>query len=273
MNELTDVLLGSGIDLKAEEAALLNRHNPSARHQADAAFKSNLVNSFNLFGSNLSGGGPAFTNTHVLSQNVPGDRNSFYGAGTFNQPPGPYQSKEERADADRKRALQKKLERRQYHLNEPFLHIAAVQRRMKRKAHEHQVTMPATGLLSSTSRTGQPTEIAVTGPDKNEVVVTLKGQDLLYVDAPLVEILTLLSLAAEERLRTFVEGAAALAKGRRTGSHGVVPAKLVDLATGDGTFESVNSLPTPGNSAVSPKTNPLKRMLKLHCHIIKLNMY
>lgn len=272
MNELTDVLLGSGIDLKAEEAALLNRYNPATPQQADAAFTSNLANSFNLHGSNLPSGGPAPPNTNVLSQNIPGDRSSFYGAGTFNQPPGLYQSKEEQANADRKRAIQRKIERRQYHLNDPFLFTSWVQRRIAKQAHEHQITMPNTGLLSSTNRTGEPTEIAVTGPDKNEAIVTLKGQDLLYLDAPLVEILTLFSLATEKRLGALVGNAATLAKGRRIGSHGVVPADLLDLVTGDGAFETVNSLPTPGNSAVSPKTNPLKRMLKLRrpCNLSNL---
>ena len=265
LHELTDVLLGSGIDLKAEEAALLSRYNPSAQQQADAAFTSNLANSFNFSGSTFPGGGTAAANINMLSQNIPGDKNSFYGAGTFNQPPGLYQSQEDQANADRKRALQRKLERRQYHLNDPFLFTSLVHQRMEKQARIDKVLVPTTGLLSSTHRTGPPTEIAVTGPDKNEAIVSLKGQDLLYLDAPLVEILTLVSLATEKRLGEIVGDAATLAKGRRIGSHGAIPADLVDLATGDGAFDTVNSLPTPGNSAVSPKTNPLKRMLKLRC--------
>lgn len=258
MNELSDVLISSGVDLKAEEAALLNQFVAPGKQQAETSFSTNLSNSFNSFESNFSGGYIP-SNVNVLSQNVPSDRSSFYGAGTFNQPPGPYQSQEDRAESDRKRANKVKLERRQYHLNTPFLFAAWLQRRLTDQAHKNQVIIPTTGLLSSTNQSGQ--EVAVAGPDKHELIVTLKGEDLLYHDAPLVEILTLISLAAEERVKAVVEDAATLANGRRIGSHGIVPADLTDLAVGGEAFESVTALPTPGNSAVSPKSNSLKREL------------
>lgn len=263
MNELTDVLLGSGVDLKEEEAALLGRFNHNNQQQSDSSFSSGLPTPFNSFGSNASGTTTANNSYNVLSQNLPGDRSSFYGAGTFNQAATPYQSVEDRAEIERRRAIRRKAERRQYHLNDPFLLTGWVLRRITDLSQSMQVVVPNTGLLNSTNHIGQVTEIAVTGPDNNEVLTTLKGQDLLYQDSPLVEILTLVSLAAGERVRAVVEDAAALAKGRRTGSHGVVPADLADLAVGTGDFESVTALPTPGNSAVSPKTNPLKRKPKL----------
>lgn len=265
MNELSDVLLGSGVDLKEEEAALLGRFSHNNQHQADRSFPSGLPTPFNSFGSNVSSAATAtaYHGYNVLSQNVPGDRGSFYGAGTFNQAATPYQSVEDRAEYERKWAIRRKAERRQYHLNDPFLLAGWVQRRIDKITHDKEVAVPNAGLLSSTNATGQVTEIAVTGPDGNEVLTTLKGQDLLYLDSPLVEILTLISLATSERMRALVEDAAALAKGRRIGSHGVVPADLTDLAIGAGDFESVTALPTPGNSAVSPKANPLKRRPKL----------
>lgn len=256
MNDLADVLTSSGVDLKAEEAALLNRYNAPSQQQTETSFSTKMSNSFNSFESNSSGGyNPPRVN--MMSSNVPGNRSSFYGAGTFNQPPGPYQSQEDRADSDRKWANKRKLERRQYHLNDPFLFAGWLQRRLTEQARKNSVSMPTTGLLSSTNQSGQ--EVAIAGPDNHEMIVTLQGEDLLYHDAPLVEILTLLSLAAEERLRAIVEDAATRAKGRRIGSHGVVPADLADLAVGSEAFESVTALPTPGHSAVSPKSNPLKR--------------
>ncbi|MCJ1263789.1 hypothetical protein MMC22_003659 [Lobaria immixta] len=256
MNELADVLISSGVDLKAEEAALLNRFNAPSQQQSETSFSTKNQSSFSSFESNSSGGNiPPSVN--VLSPNVPGDRSSFYGAGTFSQPPGPYQSRGDRAESDRKRTNKIKLERRQYHLNDPFLLTGWLQRRLTEQAHKNQVIIPTAGLLSSTNQSGQ--EVAVAGPDKHEMIVTLKGEDLLYHAAPLVEILTLLSLAAEERLRAMVEDAATCANGRRIGSHGIVPADLADLAVGSEAFESVTALPTPGNSAVSPKSNPLKR--------------
>ncbi len=254
MNELSDVLLGSGVDLREEEAALLNRHNTSYS-QPDASFAAYPSNSFDSFGSNTA----RPDRYNVLSQNLPGDRNSFYGAGTFNQPAAPYLPVAQQAETEKQAAIRRKAEQRQYHLNDPFLYAGCVQKRLSKQSHAQQVAIPSFGVFNPKS--SQPVQVAVAGPDKHERILSLTGQDLLYHDVPLTEILTLLSLAAEERLHTLVEDAAALAKGRRVGSHGVVPADLTELAVGEGTFETVNCLPTPSNSAVSPKSNPLKRML------------
>ena len=268
MNELTDVLLGSGIDLKEEEAALQQPRLP---------FSADHTSSYNAFDSNVSSTGANSINRNLnfLSRNFPADRNSFYGAGTFNQPTAPYQSTEERAASDRRKAIRRRAERRQYHLNNPFLYAGLLQRRIARQADRMHVSVPTTGLLSPRNPSSRPTEVAVMGPDKHEVLTVLTGQDLLYQDSPLVQILTLLSLATQERLRTLVEDAATLAKGRRLGTHGAVPAELADLAIGDGAFESVAALPTPGNSAVSPKSNPLKRMIMIRhtctCHTDLIN--
>lgn len=261
MNELTDVLLGSGVDLKEEEAALVNRYNHWSQPQTNASFSSNSATFFNSSGIQGSNTGTysAPRDFDTLSQNVPGDKSSFYGAGTFNQPATHYQSVEEIVEEQRKKALRRKNEIRQYHLNDPFLLASTVIRHINKHSQSMQVTVPQHGLYSN-PHSQRVQEVVVSGPDKNEVMVALKNQDLLYLDSPLVELLTLLSLATEERIRTLVEDSATLAKGRRIGSHGVVPSDLVDLAIGNGTAEPVNALPTPGNSAVSPKSNPLKRM-------------
>ena len=261
LNELSDVLLGSGVDIREEEAALVNRyHQSNANH-----ITNNAGSSFNSSGSNGAGTGiySAGNSFNMLSQNPAGDRDNFYGGGSFSQPVVPYQSAEERAEEELRRDMRKKAERQQYHLNEPFLSGATVQRSLDKHSHRMQVNHPKTGLLTSNGQQTRPIEIAVAGPDKNEVITTLRGQDLLYENAPLVEFLTLISLATQDRMRAIVEDSAAIAKGRRTGSHGVVPLELADLAVGNGSVESIAALPTPGNSAISPGTNPLKRMLSL----------
>ena len=259
MNDLSDVLMGTGVDLREEEAALLNRHNNLYQPQPEPYYGSNMPNSFDSFGSSTAG--PDRYN--VLSQNVPGDRNSFYGAGTFNQPAAPNQPVAQLAETEKQAAYRRRAEHRQYHLNNPFLYAGPVQKRLVKQSYSQQVTIPRSKMF--TSANSQPVQLAVAGPDKQERIVSLTGQDLIYDDAPIAEILTLLSLAAEERLRAVVEDAAALAKGRRIGSLGVVPLDLAKLAVGDGTYETVNTLPTPSNSAISPKSNPLKRMLDFGC--------
>ena len=260
MNELSDVLLGSGVDLREEEAALVNRNN--AQQPQDTSFNFQFSNSFNSTGSGsppILSFPPRIDYNHY-SNNVPGDRSSFYAAGPFNQPAVPYQPPEQRAKKEREKAERKKAETRQFHLNAPFLYTGPLRLRVDKHTHAEHLKPIIHGHYEAKGNKG-PTQVLVSGPDHHERLVVLTGQDLITTDSPWVEILTLLSLAAEERIRGFVEDAAALAKSRKIGSEGVVPADLQDLAVGDGKAETVPALPTPSNSAVSLKGNPLKRML------------
>ena len=250
INELGDVLAGSGVDLREEEAALLAYGRPGQQRQ-DTGYGGG---SFNSFGSSYKT--PA---DNFYSSNVPGDRNSFYGAGTFNQAAEPYRSSEQIAAEEEKKAIRRKAEIKSYHLNDPFIEGGSLSRRVYRQAQNMQVHVAQQGLLANVSRQNVAQRLLVHGPDKNETLKVVKGESLLNAEGPYVEILTLLSLAVEERMRGLVEDAATLAKGRRVGSHGIVPVELTDLATGEGATETANGLPTPGNSAVSPKSNPLKR--------------
>ena len=259
MNELTDVLLGSGVDLREEDAALVRRSNVQ---QQNTSFNSQLTGSFNTTGS----GSPPNLNLlpnidyNHYSNNFPGDQASFYGAGTFNQPAVPFQSFEARAKKEREQAEHRKAERRQYHLNNPFLYTGPLQRRVEKQVRMNHLAANTSGHYRP-SGNNLPVQMAVSGPDKQERIEVLTNQHLITLDSPWVEILTLLSLAAGERIRGFVEDAAAIAKTRKIGSQGIVPADLQDLAIGVGKVETVPALPTPSNSAVSPTTNPLKRML------------
>ena len=256
INELGDVIAGTGIDLREEEAALVN-YNKGGQQRQDGGYGANLPHSFNSLGTN-------YTAPNYYSNNVAGDRNSFYGAGTFNQPAEPPKSTEEIEAKARKKALRRKAEIKSYHLNDPFLAPKLLLRLVGKLAQNNQVLVPTTGLIQNQSKPGAlPRKVIVQGPDRNEVLKMVTTGDYLTTDSPYVEVLSLLSLATEERLRGLVEDAAALAKGRRTGSSGIVPIELSDLATGKGPSETVTGLPTPSNSAVSPTSNPLKRMLVL----------
>lgn len=248
MNELSDVLMGSGVDLKEEEAALF-------RYSQDTP---NLGNSFGHTQPAPSNN-PAHSHVNHYSPNVPGSRDSFYGAGTFSQPATQYQSAEAMAEAAKKQGIRRKAEMEQYHLSNPFLYTGKLRQRMTVKARNERVQIPQSGLYHAQGQ--QEVQQIVMGPDKHERLVALKGEDLLNHDAPLVDILTLISLATEERLHSLIEDAGALAVERRRGASGVVPAEFLDVAAVNGEVETATGLPTPGNSAVSPKANPLKRML------------
>lgn len=239
VNDLTDVISGSGIDLKVEEENLITYSRPS---------RQTLDNNHNSFDSR----------NNFYSHNVPGGRDTFYGAGTFNQPAGPPKSAEEIAKEARQRVMRRRAEIKSYHLNEPFVYAACLKQRLDNQAMNAQAKVPTHGVYLA--RPGAaPKQLVVYGPDKNEVLKMVSGQSLLANESEYVEFLSLLSLAAEERIRGLVEEAAILAKGRRVGSHGIVPADMIDLAVGKGATETANGLPTPGNSAVSPTGNTLKR--------------
>lgn len=248
INDLGDVMVGSGIDLREEEAALLGSYNRPGQQRQDTGY-----------GVNMSNNGPSYQypKTNLYGQHVPGDRDTFYGGGTFNQQPVADQSADDIAAETRKRALRRTAEIRSYHLNNPFLSEGCVKRRLYKQASGMQVTVPTSGLL--TSQPGHAArQIALQGPDRNEVLRLVQGEDILQLDATLVDLRSLISLAAEERIRGLVEDAATLAKGRRIGSHGLVPAGLADLANGNGASGAVSM---PGNSGASPKDKPLKRTL------------
>ncbi|KAL9100952.1 MAG: hypothetical protein Q9163_003737 [Psora crenata] len=263
LNELGDVLFGAGVDLREEEAALLRSKD---NHNQPMSFEDQLREAS---GANANARYP-FPRDNFYSQNLPSDRGSFYGAGSFNQAPQPEQSAEDIAEAERKRALRKQAEIRQYHLNKPFLQTGSLQRRIHKEAHNMQVQIPGeNAVLKPTQPRIAPQQITVNGPDGHEVLKTVKGEPLLGLRNSLVDILTLISLATEERLRVLVEDVATLAIGRRIGSHGLIPADMTDLAAGQGAGRPANGLLTPSNSAVSPKANPLKRMISLTSSIVE----
>ena len=250
MNELSDVLMGSGVDLKEEEAALLGRQGQDV---------SGIGNSFTSAQSGPTSH-PTRNSFNIYSSNVPGSRDTFYGAGILNQSAMPYQYAEEMADRAKEQSIRRRNDIKQYHLNQPFLLGRKVEQRISLKCQSEGVQMPMKGMFYAQGQ--QETQQIVFGPDKHERLVTLKGEALLNHDAPLGEILSLISLAAEERIHTLIEDAAALAVERRRGSSGIVPPEFWDIAAVDRAVDAAIGLPTPGNSAVSPKANPLKRMLE-----------
>lgn len=199
INDLGDVLVGSGIDLREEEAAMYR----SMPEQPARPYP--------------------FPRDHYYSPHVPGDRSSFYGAGTFNQ--APYQSSESIIEAEKKRAVRRREEIRQYHLNQPFLLTGNLRRRFDREKNKNHVRFDDSGLWTPRAPMA-PREYHIVGPDGNHVLRLLHQQDILQKDTTLAEILALISLATEERLRVLIEDAALLARERKSGSLGMVPPDL-----------------------------------------------
>jgi hypothetical protein len=208
VNNISDVLTGSGIDLRAEEDNLLQNYR-SFNSQTSGTTASPHT-SFNNWGQQPGHG--AFQGTGALSQDM-----------TEEQQKAEFVRKHEQAA----RILN---ESAQQPLTDPFLAANVLRHRTAKRAYEHGIQVNVDGLFDKIpDKAGPVTRTAQAGAN-GEQIVGLEAASLLNQNAPLVEILTLLSLAAEERIRTVVEEAFALSQGRQNTSHGIIPPQMLDIA-------------------------------------------
>lgn len=122
-------------------------------------------------------------------------------------------------DLKHKTAARAKAEASQHHLENPFLWGNGMRRRMEKVAGEVGVLVPLDGLFDRVNHN------PLTNPTAPSV---------LNRNSPLEPILSLLSLATNERLRGLLEDSYGLARGRQLGTDGVVPPEWADLAVGVG---------------------------------------
>jgi hypothetical protein len=242
--ELTDVLASSGIDVKEEEAYLTHSYAPSSL-QAQQPQRPQLPVLNTSFTSQVSTPGTMSAGTSFdLSQARPlSTQESSYTAEPATQPPLPFKDPNEPTREDTQAAR-----RAQYHLQDPFLLTKVLEQKLQKRGFELGVRIPTEGLFHPVS--GRPqSQLEVIGPDGSSTV--RRGQTIMNQEgAPLVDVLTLMSLCCEERLRMVIEYASSLSKSRRLHSHGDVPTEWKDVAA-----------PVPPlDSAVSPKTVSLKRI-------------
>jgi hypothetical protein len=250
-----DVLANAGVDLRAEESFAMSFHT--------GAFNSQPI--FSQNGPNPTG--------HGFTQFSHGDAGSLYGAGPANQPGQTTEtlSQEElqsraaeKAWADAALNLARS---RQHELSRPHVNVATVWKTMDRIAKENglhlntdngkmpQLKLPTTFDASMRIQTS-------VGPYG---AMTATGGRFLPADTALADQLALMSLATNLRIRTLLEDAVALARGRRTGSHGVVPKDWADVSIpshiSSGTLVADDNQRNGWESAVSPLTNALKGMI------------
>lgn len=212
--DLSDVLAQSGIDVREEEAFLTQSYaapQPAPRPQL-AGVNTSFASAPSTPGTasanasfDMSQGRPPPTQEQVVpaySEDAP-----------YNQPT----YEETRA-----------ARRSQYHLQDPFLLTKVLEQKMQKRAYDLGVRIPTEGLFHPVPGSRQPIE--VTGPDGSSIV--RRGHTIINQEgAPLVDIISLLSLCCEERLRGVVEYSASLSKSRRLHSHGIVPKEWKGLAT------------------------------------------
>ena len=252
-----DVLGGTGIDLREEEQYTFQMYN----------------NSFNSQQSGSQSG--TISSGHSFTQFPPGDDGSFYGAGPANATAEATTAKSQdeylskAADKAWNDAARNLAISRQRELNNPFLLVGNVHMRMDKIAKENGITLkkdPHNGTMGTMKLPGDfsnPTVKMQTAVGPNGALVATTGT-FISAESLLVDQLALMSIATKHRLRILLEDATRLAKGRQTGSHGVIPDEWAEVAAPTNTAST--SLITEGaprsgwESAVSPHSNPLKRM-------------
>ncbi|KAL4880898.1 hypothetical protein BJY04DRAFT_67984 [Aspergillus karnatakaensis] len=270
--ELTDVLASSGIDVREEEAFLTSsysgpgvqaqppRPQPPLSLQQPQPPAAPLNTSFASQASTTGTGSATPSFSEVSPYKPPGTQDSFY-TEPSTQPPAPFKDPNEPTREDTEAAR-----RAQYHLQEPFLLTKVLEQRLQRRGFELGVRIPAEGLFHPVP--GRPQPIEVTGPDGSSVVRT--GQTILNQEgAPLVDILNLMSISCEERLRTVIDYSSSLAKSRRAHSHGLVPLEWKDLASASDTLNGDGDVPqTPSLKRPHSDTQATTRSLTEKCRLL-----
>lgn len=253
--DVMDVLGGTGVDLREEEQYTFQLYNDSFNSMLSGSHSGNI---------SLS---------HSFTQFPPHDEASFFGSGPANVIGEKVDSIsqdeyiQKAADIAWREAARNLHISRQRELDNPFLHVHLVHAKLRKLASEHGIELntDSKGMMGIMTRPHAFPERDVraqtaVGPDG--IMVTTSGNFLPF-DSMLVDQLALLSIATKHRLRGLVEDAVKLAKGRRTGSHGIIAEEWKDIAAPfDFEGSSIvrnDSVRMGWKSSVSPKSNSLKR--------------
>ncbi|KAF2216195.1 hypothetical protein CERZMDRAFT_93494 [Cercospora zeae-maydis SCOH1-5] len=229
VDDIGDSLFGSGINLKDEENYLHNTwHN---RHSQNESFQTNNSTSF---GSNGSSGNNSYGYiTQGTSFGSQVQNGAF--AGTMGRPMS-QEDIENEARRKREQAARRQAEHQAYHLNNQFLQGNCVRKRMHQRAMENGVKLDIAGVYVLNPEPQRQPQVMVNGDGTTGIAaVRTKPEAMIESGAAYEHMLTLLSLAAQERMRGVVDDAYALARARRYGDHGrVIPADFAGISTGPG---------------------------------------
>jgi hypothetical protein len=258
--DVMDVLGGTGIDLREEEQYMYNH-------------------SFNSQQSGSQSG--TISSGHSFTQFPPGDERSFYGAGPANAAAeaANAQSQEEfhkkAADSAWHAAARNIAISRERELFRPFTHTEGLSKKIHKVAADHGLTLHldknTMGKMTLPNNFPQSTVNVHTAVGPNGAITSTSGQ-FLPTETYMVDQVALLSLATKHRMMGLLEEAVKLAKGRQTGSHGIIPDEWADAAAPASTSNAVvEGGPRSGwESAVSPRSNPLKRMALLSLSFVSM---
>lgn len=211
--EVTDSLLGTGVDIREEENALAEYYAGSFGQDSRTGF----------------------------TANAPGTRGSFYGAGPANQPGAPAstgQKEYEAALAEQRwnESAARLSATRAAEQNSPFLQLASLHARAEKFARQYNLDLNLDTKTQPVQKSRNPADYPVApkvtvttkvGPDG--AMVSVYGS-VLPPDSYLIDQLALLSIATKHRVRELLEDADQIATTRQQTSHGAIPSDWADSA-------------------------------------------
>ncbi|KAI0432323.1 hypothetical protein F5Y09DRAFT_153435 [Xylaria sp. FL1042] len=208
-----------------------------------------------------------------------GGRDSFYGAGPANQPPEPNDAKSQeeyaalQADRVWNEAAHRLAVTRSQEIRHHLLEPGVLHKRMHDVAQKFGLSLnldlKPDGKNQFMGKFSQPAEFPkpelkiVFQPDAERTSAMVKTLgSFIPKESFLIDQIALLSIGTKERLGDLLNDANRIAETRQRSSHGAVPAEWVDAAALPS--PKVNGALSEGarigtESAVSPRTNPLKR--------------
>ncbi|XXG97804.1 hypothetical protein Hte_004117 [Hypoxylon texense] len=214
--------------------------------------------------------------THGYPSHPPGGRDTLFGAGAANQPAEHTDAKTqeelaaESADRAWNEAAARLARSRTQEISSHLLEPGVLHRRMQDTASRFGLSlnldMKADGQRYM-GRMAHPTEF----PKPEIKVVYQKGPDggmvqtmgsFIPADSFLIDQIALLSIGTKQRMRELLSDANRVAATRQKSAHGVVPNEWLDAAATPTTVANGTQGDAPrtgAESAVSPRTNPLKR--------------
>ncbi|KAF2843658.1 hypothetical protein M501DRAFT_947351 [Patellaria atrata CBS 101060] len=252
INEISDVMAVSGVDLREEENYLTGTYRN--QHGADLSF--NTQSSATLSPN---------TSFNVWSQRSNGF-SALQGAGQLNQNAGISEKDVERSIEEKyKRAARAFNEHQAIHLNDPFLYGNTLRKRLHDRGLESGVRIDVNGLYDRKPELTFQNQSMITGTGPNGAIISAQASSIV-MPGTYADILTILSLATQERIRGVVEDSYALTRARQIGSNGDVPPDWASLAVGDGATKSIKAIQKSvsntawdmPDSAISPGTIPGK---------------
>ena len=226
INDLGDLLVSSGIDEKREEEFLSSSYHRARAQQQEQQTRpsSGPYGAQNLYHQTQQP-----STFDLLSQNFShiGQRPGNLGA--------PVKDEEEIAkelENKHRHALRDYNARQQQHLNDPFLYGNSMRAHLERIANDNGIKIPMTGLFDKISNKveNKDTKTLKHKEEGGGSIQLEKAPSILNKGVPLDHIMSLISLATNERIRNLVEDAYGLARGRQLGSDGAVPEEWTDLA-------------------------------------------